>query len=288
MPKIDKTAFTKHEWQRIKEARRQEKATKNNKKQLENQCTTDIKSPISAGSDSNEHKNYVVCLKHGFKYSADYVNVLYSMVQRNLTVEHEFVCFTEDSTGINPNIRIEPLPVIPQATGWWYKPMFFNPDLPLKGTVLFFDLDVIIFRNIDYLFTHAPKKFCILRDFNRHLRPTWEKFNSSVFRLETGSQSHVYKNFVANPALAIRKFHGDQDWIYSEVKSNYEYWPNEWIQSYKWEMRKRASIVRDAKGTRNFSQPGVPEILPQTSVAVFHGEPNPHNCIDPWCKENWR
>ena len=31
-----------------------------------------------------------------------------------------------------------------------------------------------------------------------------------------------------------------------------------------------------------------PKILPETNVAVFHGEPNPHQCIDPWCKENWK
>ena len=51
-------------------------------------------------------KQYVCCLKYGTKYSADYVNKLFNMVSRNLTVEHQFVCFTEDATGIDERIRI--------------------------------------------------------------------------------------------------------------------------------------------------------------------------------------
>jgi hypothetical protein len=30
----------------------------------------------------------------------------------------------------------------------------FAPEMPLKGNILFFDLDVVIFDNIDPLFTH--------------------------------------------------------------------------------------------------------------------------------------
>ena len=113
--------------------------------------------------------NYVVCLKYGNKYSAEYVNKLYSMVKRNLTVPFEFVCYTEDSSDIDTDIRVEPIQIIPGVSGWWYKPMFFNPNLGLKGTILFFDLDVIIFNNIDNLFSYEAGKFCIIRDFNRHV-----------------------------------------------------------------------------------------------------------------------
>ena len=104
--------------------------------------------------------NYVVCLKYGNKYSAEYVNKLYNSVKRNLTVPFEFVCITEDSKGINPNIVIKDLPITSGITGWWYKPFIFDPNINLEGTILFLDLDMIIFRNIDCLFTFKPKRFC--------------------------------------------------------------------------------------------------------------------------------
>ena len=101
---------------------------------------------------------YVVCLKHGTKYDAEYVNVLRKMTQRNLTTPHEFVCFTEDPRGIDAGITIIPLPTIP-LKGWWFKPLLFNPTLQIQGTMLFIDLDVVIFKNIDKLFEYKPDEF---------------------------------------------------------------------------------------------------------------------------------
>ena len=135
--------------------------------------------------NGTQPKRYVICLKYGDKYDAEYVNKLHSMVSRHLTLDHEFVCFTEHPKGINPDIKIMPLDVHHDIKGWWYKPLFFNPLLGIEGTLLFLDLDLIIFRNIDYLFTHKPGQFLIIRDFNRRMIKNYQKFNSSVFRLET-------------------------------------------------------------------------------------------------------
>ena len=196
--------------------------------------------------------NYVLCLKHGNKYSAEYVNVLRKMTQRNLTVAHEFVCFTEDPKGIDPDIRILPLPSV-VLKGWWYKTMLFNPDLPIQGNMLFIDLDVIIFKNIDRLFTHKPGEFCVCRDFNRCFQPNWQKMNSSVVRWSTGQHPQIYNNFIKDPHTISRRFHGDQDWLYDQVKKHYQFWPDEWIQSYKWEMRGNPKLVRQKTGFKNFT-----------------------------------
>ena len=209
------------------------------------------------------------------------------MVKRNLTVPFEFVCFTEDPSGIDTAVTIKELPVREDIKGWWYKPMFFNPGLGIRGTVLFVDLDVIVFKNIDNLFNYKPGKFLIIRDFNRHLIKNYEKFNSSIFRLETGQHRKVYDDFIKDPVSVIKRYHGDQDWIRVCIKTEFEYWPDEWIQSYKWEMRGKPKMVRTKNGKKNFETAGSPTIKPQTSIAVFHGDPNPHDCIDPWCKENW-
>ena len=53
-------------------------------------------------------------------------------------------------------------------------------------------------------------------------------------------------------------------------------------------MRSRPPMHRRPDGVRDFISPGVPAVKPETSIAVFHGDPQPANCQDPWCIENWR
>lgn len=232
--------------------------------------------------------NYVVCLKFGTKYSARYVNTLYTMVERNLTMPHKFICYTEDPTGVDKHIETRPLPAMRNVSGWWFKPMFFDPSLGLDGTILFLDLDIIIFKNINHLFEYRPGTFLIIRDFNRYLLKQHKKFNSSVFRLQAGQHSHVYQEFKQRPQQVMSRFMGDQDWLYHKIKDNFDYWPDEWIQSYKWEMRRRAPLDKAPKGERDFVSQGDPNILNDTAIAVFHGDPCPHYCKDDWVKEHWK
>ena len=229
--------------------------------------------------------NYVVCLKYGNKYSAEYVNKLYSMVKRNLTVPYEFVCFTEDSTNVNELITIKPLPPLANVKGWWYKPLFFNPQIGLEGTVLFLDLDMIIFRNIDNLFTYKPNEFCIIRDFNRINTKGYDKFNSSVFRFEKGSHNYVWDNLVKDLSQT-KRMHGDQDWIFSQIKTGFVFWPTEWIQSYKWEVRDRTDLIK-VGNQRRFKERASPVINGSTNILVFHGDPKPSEVEDLIVVQNW-
>lgn len=231
-------------------------------------------------------KLYVVCLKWGDKYSSDYVNKLYSMVQRNCTLDYQFVCYTENPIGIDKQILIKPLPNL-SLTGWWYKPWFLSNEIGLEGTVLFLDLDLIVFRNIDQLFQYKPEHpFVIIRDFNRQIRPNWDRMNSSVFRFHSGKFAHLFDNFNTNHKSITRRYQGDQDWMYANIK-DHVFWPDDWIQSYKWEMRGRETLGI-INGKRNFRTPGQPKIKDETRIAVFHGHPNIHECNDTWPMENWR
>lgn len=235
---------------------------------------------------STKTPRYVCCLKYGNKYGPEYVNKLYNMVKRHLTLDYTFVCFTENTTGIDAHIQVEPLPTLP-VEGWWFKPMFFNPALGLNGTRLFLDLDIVVFDNIDFLFTYKPGEFCIIRDFNRHVIKNYDKFNSSVFRLEQGQFANVYSDFVKQTSMITKRYRGDQDWIRHCITSNFNYWNDDSIQSYKWEMRGKPKVNDMPRGQRDFATPGEPIIMPTTSIAVFHGDPNPHSCKDPWVIKNW-
>ena len=230
-------------------------------------------------------KNYVFCLKWGEKYSSEYVNKLHSMVQRNLTIEHEFVCYTENSKGIASNITTCALPK-KNLSGWWFKPWFLSNDLGVSGTGLFLDLDLIVFRNIDKLFTYEQdSNFTIIRDFNRIHRRSWEKMNSSVFKFKIGKFDPIYREFDQNSFNQSKRYPGDQDWMYANIKK-FTFWPDEWIQSYKWEMRGR-KYLGIVDGKRNFVQPGEPVVPKETSIAVFHGQPNMHDCNDEWPRRHW-
>ena len=50
----------------------------------------------------------------------------------------------------------------------------------------------------------------------------------------------------------------------TQVKDNFVFWPDEWLQSYKWEMRNKPAMTR-IDGVRNFSVLGKIEIVPDTS-----------------------
>ena len=102
---------------------------------------------------------------------------------------------------------------------------------------------------------------------------------------------YVFDNFMESSAMNIRRFHGDQDWIFAEVgpnRSQWVFWPDDWILSYKWEMRDRNDLVKLHNQPRNFIEKKDPKLLPKTCVAVFHEEPHPHQCEDNGVKENWK
>jgi hypothetical protein len=233
--------------------------------------------------------NYILCLKHGTKYSADYVNTLYNMTRRHCTVDYTFVCLTEDATNLDPNILIVPLPN--NLQGWWCKPYMFSNELGLNGTILYLDLDIVIASNIDHLFSFEPNRWCTIRDFTRKQRPSWQKYNSSVVRFKTGQLTNVWEKFKTNNKEIERKYHGDQDWLYfvTSTSNPAALFPDTWIKSWKWEIRQSRDLKSGGeRGNRVLRT--VEHITPpkECCITVFHGDPNPHNCKDPWVVDNWR
>ena len=98
-------------------------------------------------------RNNVICIKWGDKFGVDYVNSLYKMVERNLTLEHRFVCFTDKSEGIVDGVEIRPLPELNDdglpEKAWKKLGLFTDKLADLEGEALFLDLDVVIRDNID-------------------------------------------------------------------------------------------------------------------------------------------
>ena len=113
-----------------------------------------------------------MCVKYGTKYGADYVNKLYQGVKDNLSLPHKFACFTEDGSGLDPNVQVIDLEN-KHWGGWWSKVNIFNgesykPFMPASQEedkpllVLYIDLDMIITGSIDSLILSFEGKFTTL------------------------------------------------------------------------------------------------------------------------------
>lgn len=205
----------------------------------------------------------IVCLKWGTKYSPDYVNKLYSMVKRNLTIPFDFYCFTDCDKGIDPWVKIRPL-LDDNLKGWWGKVSYFKtPMADIEGIVLTLDLDMVIVDNIDCLFD-VPGDFVIMKD----------KFpqngnNSSVMLFEANTCGDIYDDLdLTNTEFntgAIgdntkAKYWGDQVWI-TEKRPQATNFPEKWIATYKWDCLDEKKQFKLDDGVK---------------MIAFTGKPDPH------------
>jgi hypothetical protein len=236
-------------------------------------------------TQSNE-KVVVLCVRFGNKYGRDYVERLRNMVARHMTIPYEFVCLTDDPNPIEGVRTIRQNPAGYQKL-WWHKVHMFDPNLDVRGRILYLDLDVIICGNLNKLVTNLKDEFLGIRDFNRKFHATWTMLNSSVMTWLHGTQSDIWEKFMANPASAMR-LHGDQDWIWACARTRLKFFPIPVIQSYKWEIRNRDELVqRTGRSGFRFVATDL-KVDPELSIAVFHGDPKPENVPDPFVVDNWQ
>lgn len=231
-------------------------------------------------------KPTILCVRFGTRYAREYVERLRNMVARNITVPYEFVCLTDDQKPID-GVRIVYQQNAGYTKGWWHKVHMFDPTLPFGKRILYFDLDVVIHKNIDKLLTTNLGNFIGIHDFNRKFFANWSYMNSSVMLWNHREQNHVWESFKFNPREAQR-LPGDQDWIWKQAKAQIKFWPKEWIQSYKWEIRSRDQLVV-RNGKRQFRTEDH-DIEPHQDccVTVFHGDPKPQDVRDRFVVDNWR
>lgn len=240
---------------------------------------------------------HIVCLKWGDKYPAEYVNRLYRMVSKHLTLPFVFHCLTENTQGLDEAIHVLPLQIEPGLKGWWYKLQLFKDDFyGLSGQVMFLDLDVVILANIDALFQYHPEAFVIIKDLQ-----SGKIYNSSVFKFRLGTQTHIWQRFLADKTRIMARMHGDQDWI-SECVNDAVLWPSGWVVSFKKECNARAASSYGYLGkflrSRGWLLPkGEAEPPAGAKIVYFHGKPDPDDVVNgpydmwkqaSWIEEQWR
>jgi len=228
----------------------------------------------------------ILCVRFGTRYGREYVERLRNMVSRHITIPYEFVCLTDDQHPIN-GVRSIIQPNAQYAKGWWHKVHMFDPSLPIQGRILYFDLDVVIHNNIDKLVDPNSNEFFGIHDFNRKFHSNWHSLNSSALCWTVGTETHIWERFKNNQQEAMR-MQGDQDWIWKLSKDHMKFWPRDWLQSYKWEIRNRQELTL-IQGKRRFRDDNHSIKLPaECCVTVFHGDPKPQDVQDKFVVDNWR
>ncbi|MEJ7138438.1 glycosyltransferase [Amphibiibacter pelophylacis] len=219
-------------------------------------------------------------MKWGTKYGPEYVNRLHAMVQRHTRTPHAFVCLTDDSSGIHPDVVCLPIPPLDLPAGLpergWTKLTTLGEVWGLRGTALFLDVDVVIVASLDPFFSE-PGRFLIIHDWKRPWRITG---NSSVYRFELGVHGALLDEFRRNFAQIRQQFRNEQAWL-SHVMQRaglLQYWPAKWCCSFKYHCIPRFPL-------NLWRAPTVPH---EARVVVFHGVMNPPDALAGRSNGNWR
>ena len=193
----------------------------------------------------------IICMKWGDLYGPEYVNNLHRGVKRHLARPHRFVCFTDDTEGLDPDIEVAPLPFLKMRAGEtdlrWRKLSVFAANLAnLSGPTLFLDLDLVIVADMGVFFD-LPGEFLIIRDDDlfrskplRKINAKRDAFlsmvgNSSVFRFEFGKHPDILDSYLADPAKAARDYEHEQQFLsdYLFKRGKLTYWPSDLCVSFK-------------------------------------------------------
>ena len=227
--------------------------------------------PSGAGLEPAPFAQTVICMKWGSLYGPDYVNRLHRGVMRNVVRPTRFIAFTDDATGLDPAIEVLPIPPVRLAEGLkpgpWRKLALWSKLLgPLAGPVLFLDLDVVLTGPLDALFDHAPGHLVLIRNWTQ---PRQSIGNSSVMRFEVGSAPHLLADFEREGAPLTWAMDNEQMYVTRRSGLPLAFWPAEWCRSFKHELLPGwpARLWRPAR------------LLPNIRVAVFTGDPRPHDAL---------
>ena len=238
---------------------------------------------------------YIFCMKWGTLYGSEYVNRLYSMVNKNLSYEFKMVCFTDDEVGIIDEVQCFPIPDLDLPSNlperMWKKLTTLKSDLyGLEGRALFLDLDIVIVDNIDCFFD-VEGEFIIIKD---HSWKSWRiTGNSSVYRFDIGKHGYVFDQFIANFDVIQKRHRNEQEYLTQVVydSGKLQYWDKTWCPSYKYDCNSRFPLAV-------WKKPFIPE---GAKIIIFHGEINPHSAINggrgkwyryvraaPWVADYWK
>ena len=215
----------------------------------------------------------IVCIKWGTKYGPDYVNRLHAMVARWTAPPYRFTCFTDDATGIRPEVDVQDLPPLPCAMpvgtrGKWPKSRLWGPTLgSLIGPVLFMDLDVVVTGPLDGFFSQgAPDDVILARNA---AKPFQRLGQTSIFRFPVGALAPLQDRLAADPQGVGETYRYEQFFVTAHAPGGIGFWPRAWVRHFRIECVRTFPLnlvlpARKPAGAR---------------VVIFAGRLNPEDAV---------
>jgi hypothetical protein len=178
------------------------------------------------------NKITVYCLKWGVKYNRKFVEDLKSTLEKHLTVDYDFKCYTDNlETDYDIPVKYNYL------EGVWHKIAL----LEFTGPSLYFDLDVKITDNINFLVDD-------FKDFTVIDSQPWKKtssktsfdfkfklFNNTLINtsiMRWSNSTDICNYFLKNKDKFIQDYRATDRFIYNE-KIQYKYFVTDKISSWK-------------------------------------------------------
>ena len=271
----------------------------------------------SSSSSSSNVPLFVVCVKWGTKYGPAYVNKLFHGVRRHLRREEAnpftFVCFTDDSAGLEESIVVRALSG--KLRGWWNKAELFAPAgeqggvLPagtgrgmegegggtggggaaesddamppplsrtvlLPGRVMYFDLDSVVTGPLDVLAAYRGPFATLATDGMENERRVGG-YNSSVMLWDGRDILGGSAGYIHSQLLPHFNL------ISRRVIYKFDHWLEMVVSGADVLQQLMPGVVVEYK------QSCVDGVAEGASFVTFPLQPKPHNCESEWVKRLW-
>ena len=198
------------------------------------------------------------------KLGEEYVKRLRNSVARNLSVPHDFVCFSDRTI---EGVECRPLDP-PSWVGNLPKTYIYSPDNGLRGRVLLFDLDNVIVGSLNDMAAYDGPLCVRGRLTNSKPRPP----DGDMISFEAGSEMAARLWRRANSQNILMHSQNGRErefilWAAPHCDQWQDICPGQ-VVSYRHQCRGRK-----------------PE---RARVVSMHGLPRPHQVTDRFIVENWR
>ena len=229
------------------------------------------------------------CVIHGSGYDWQYVERLYNMLCRHLTTPVRMHVYTEHDRSVPPHMVKHILTdwgISGPKRSWWYKMQLFNPE-HFSGNLLYFDLDVVIANQLNWISDLDTNYLWTIRDFRYLQRRDTVTMNSSMMYWNVTKFSWIWDKFSqADFKATIKSYPGDQDYLGAVLDVNQRRFVEDFrFESFRWQCLDGGFDF----ARRKHYKPGTGvNIQSDTSVVVFHGHPKPHESKDPVIQQLWQ